>query len=93
MVFTLSVGIDAGAQPASTLKGAERDPMSDYKRPSQMELREKLSPQQFEVVCNEATEPPFQNAYWNSHEPGIYVDVVSGEPLFSSTDKFDSGTG
>src|SRR5262249_20940005 len=47
----------------------------------------------FEVVCNEATEPPFRNAYWNNHEPGIYVDVVSGEALFSSTEKFDSGTG
>jgi len=65
----------------------------DPSRPSREELRRKLSPEQFEVVCNEATEPPFQNAYWDNHEPGIYVDVVSGEPLFSSTDKFDSGTG
>jgi methionine-R-sulfoxide reductase len=88
----LRAGIDAGAQPTNTLKN-QSDPMSDYRRPSEAELKEKLSPQQFEVVCNEATEPPFQNAYWNNHEPGIYVDVVSGEPLFSSTDKFDSGTG
>jgi peptide methionine sulfoxide reductase msrA/msrB len=62
-------------------------------RPSREELKKKLSPEQFEVVCNEGTEPPFHNAYWDHKEPGIYVDVVSGEPLFSSTDKYDSGTG
>ena len=55
--------------------------------------REKLTAEQYDVVCNEGTEPPFKNAYWDNHEPGLYVDVVSGEPLFSSTDKFDSGTG
>ena len=48
---------------------------------------------QFKVTQEDGTEPPFNNEYWNNHEPGIYVDVVSGEPLFSSTDKFDSGTG
>ena len=52
-----------------------------------------LSHLQYEVTQEDATEPPFRNAYWNNHEDGIYVDVVSGEPLFSSTDKFDSGTG
>lgn len=52
-----------------------------------------LTPRQFEVTQNAATEPPFRNEFWNSHEDGIYVDIVSGEPLFSSTDKFDSGTG
>ena len=66
--------------------------MSD-RRPSPEELKKKLTPEQFEVVCNAATEPPFHNAYWDNHDPGIYVDVVSGEPLFSSLDKFDSGTG
>ena len=66
--------------------------MSD-RRPSKEELKKKLTPEQFEVVCNAATEPPFHNAYWDNHAPGIYVDVVSGEPLFSSLDKFDSGTG
>ncbi|MHB8839495.1 MAG: peptide-methionine (R)-S-oxide reductase MsrB [Gemmatimonadaceae bacterium] len=56
-------------------------------------LRAKLTPLQYEVTQCSATEPAFRNAFWNHHEPGIYVDVVSGEPLFASTDKFDSGTG
>jgi peptide methionine sulfoxide reductase msrA/msrB len=64
-----------------------------YQKPSPEELRKKLTKEQFEVVCNAGTEPAFHNAYWNNHEPGIYVDIVSGEPLFSSVDKFDSGTG
>jgi methionine-R-sulfoxide reductase len=55
--------------------------------------RAALTPTQYEVTQCSATEPPFRNEFWNHHEPGIYVDVVSGEPLFSSTDKFDSGTG
>ncbi|MDE1976524.1 MAG: peptide-methionine (R)-S-oxide reductase MsrB [Elusimicrobia bacterium] len=57
------------------------------------DARQKLTPEQYRVACEGGTEPPFDNAYWNNHEPGIYVDVVSGEPLFSSLDKFDSGTG
>lgn len=56
-------------------------------------LRDKLTPLQFQVTQCDATEPPFQNAYWNEHRDGIYVDVVSGEPLFLSRDKYDSGTG
>jgi methionine-R-sulfoxide reductase len=64
-----------------------------YARPSDSDIRKKLTPLQFEVTQHEATERPFQNEYWNNHEAGIYVDVVSGEPLFSSTDKYDSGTG
>ena len=63
------------------------------KRPTDAELKSKLSPEQYDVTRCSATEPPFQNAFWDHHEPGIYVDVVSGEPLFSSTDKFDSRTG
>jgi peptide methionine sulfoxide reductase msrA/msrB len=70
-----------------------RGPMVSYRRPSDDELRARLSPAQYDVVCNEGTEPPFRNAYWDHHEPGLYVDVASGEPLFSSLDKFDSGTG
>ena len=65
----------------------------EFSKPSAQELRERLSPLQYRVTQKEGTEPPFDNAYWNNKEDGIYVDVVSGEPLFSSTDKFDSGTG
>jgi methionine-R-sulfoxide reductase len=57
------------------------------------ELRERLTDLQFAVTQEDATEPPFNNEYWDTKEEGIYVDVVSGEPLFSSTDKFDSGSG
>jgi len=57
------------------------------------ELRKLLTPEQYEIVAKNGTERPFQNAYWNNHEDGLYVDVVSGEPLFASIDKFDSGTG
>jgi peptide methionine sulfoxide reductase msrA/msrB len=67
--------------------------MNDHAKASDAELRKKLTPEQYEVTQREGTEPPFHNAFWNNHEPGIYVDVVSGEPLFSSLDKFDSGTG
>jgi methionine-R-sulfoxide reductase len=58
-----------------------------------IDLKQRLTPEQYNVTQCSATEPPFRNEFWDHHEPGIYVDVVSGEPLFSSTDKFDSGTG
>ena len=64
-----------------------------YKIPSKAELRKRLTPMQYTVTQEEGTEPPFQNEYWNNHRVGIYVDIVSGEPLFSSLDKYDSGTG
>jgi len=67
--------------------------MKDYKKPSDAELRQKLSPIQYEVTQHEGTERPYSNEYWNNKQAGIYVDVVSGEPLFSSVDKYDSGTG
>jgi methionine-R-sulfoxide reductase len=57
------------------------------------ELKKRLTPLQYEVVRECGTEPPFRNEYWDNHEPGTYVDVVSGRPLFSSTEKFDSGSG
>jgi len=57
------------------------------------DAKERLTPLQYDVVCGGGTEQPFQNEYWDNHEPGIYVDVISGKPLFSSTDKFDSGSG
>jgi methionine-R-sulfoxide reductase len=64
-----------------------------YRKPTDDEMRAKLTPAQYEVTQCSATEPPFRNEFWDHHEPGIYVDVVSGEALFSSLDKFDSGTG
>ena len=67
--------------------------MTAFRKPSENELRARLTPLQFEVTQHEATEPPFRNALWDNHQAGIYVDVVSGEPLFSSRDKFESGTG
>ena len=60
---------------------------------SDTELRKKLTPEQYHVTRENGTEPPFHNEYWDNHKPGIYVDLISGEPLFSSTDKFESGTG
>ena len=67
--------------------------MKAFVKPSDAELRQRLTPQQYEVTQHEGTERPFSNEYWNNKKPGIYVDVVSGEPLFSSLDKYDSGTG
>jgi len=67
--------------------------METFKKPSPEDLKQKLTPIQFEVTQHAATEPPFRNAFYDSKKPGIYVDIVSGEPLFSSLDKFDSGCG
>lgn len=67
--------------------------MTNYKKPSQEVLKKKLSSLQYEVTQKEGTEAPYKNEYWNNHKEGLYVDVVSGEPLFSSLDKYDSGTG
>jgi methionine-R-sulfoxide reductase len=60
---------------------------------SDADLRKRLTEEQYHVTMQCGTEPPFKNAYWDNHEPGIYVDIVSGEPLFTSLDKFNSGTG
>jgi methionine-R-sulfoxide reductase len=67
--------------------------MPDYAKPSPQELAARLTREQFAVTQQCGTEPPFRNAFWDHHEPGLYVDVVSGEPLFASVHKFDSGTG
>jgi peptide methionine sulfoxide reductase msrA/msrB len=82
-------------RPLETEEAAAAEKMNraGYRKPDEAELRKRLSPLQYEVTQEDATEPPFQNAYWDNHRAGIYVDIVSGEPLFSSTDKFDSGTG
>jgi peptide methionine sulfoxide reductase msrA/msrB len=75
--------------------GAAAEPPGDpkYNRPGDEELRQKLTPRQYQVTQKEGTEPPFQNEYWDNKQAGIYVDIVSGEPLFISTDKYDSQTG
>ncbi|HZS40453.1 MAG TPA: peptide-methionine (R)-S-oxide reductase MsrB [Polyangia bacterium] len=77
-------------KPGPSADGAWEKRLSD----AELEARKKrLPPEVFHVTQSEGTEPPFDNAFWNNHAPGIYVDVVSGEPLFSSREKFDSGTG
>ena len=83
--------LKAGAPPLAQ-PHAEAPPAGAQK-PSAAELHKLLTPVQYAVTQQEGTESPFHNAYWDNHEAGIYVDVVSGEPLFSSLDKFDSGTG
>ena len=67
--------------------------MKNFTKPADAELRQSLSPEQYQVTQHEGTEPPYHNPYWDNKTPGIYVDIVSGEPLFSSLDKYDSGTG
>jgi methionine-R-sulfoxide reductase len=78
---------------AALLAEASSQPPASYKKPSDKELKQRLTHLQYDVTQHAATERPFDNPYWNNHEPGIYVDIVSGEPLFSSLDKFESGTG
>jgi peptide methionine sulfoxide reductase msrA/msrB len=83
-------------QPApmmSSAKDSKGGSMSQYQKPADSELKKKLSSIQYDVTQKDGTEPAFRNEYWDNHEAGIYVDVVSGEPLFSSLDKFESGTG
>jgi methionine-R-sulfoxide reductase len=65
----------------------------EFRKPNREELKKKLDPLQFNVTQEEGTEKPFANTYWDNKKEGIYVDIVSGEPLFSSHDKYDSGTG
>src|SRR5216110_2770323 len=96
-VVLLAVGFVAmvrhgRVQPAE-ISIFEPENMKDFKKPEPAELKKKLSSEQFAVTQQCGTEPAFRNAYWDNHKPGLYVDVVSGEPLFSSLDKFDSGTG
>jgi peptide-methionine (R)-S-oxide reductase len=76
--------------PTAVAKGGR---LESFTAPSTDDLKARLTPIQYNVTQNEATEPPYRNEYWDNHEEGIYVDVVSGEPLFSSADKFESGTG
>lgn len=76
------------------IKGPEKKAtMTKYRKLTEKELKEKLTPMQYKVTQKEGTEPPFKNEYWDNNKEGIYVDIVSGEPLFSSTHKYKSGTG
>ena len=74
-------------------KKTSAGPETKYSKPDDAVMKEKLTPMQYKVTQRDGTEPPFNNAYWDNKKEGIYVDIVSGEPLFSSTDKFKSGTG
>jgi methionine-R-sulfoxide reductase len=95
--MALGAAMAAPATAAAGQKPAAVQPrgvsMENYKKPSQEELKRRLTPLQYKVTQQEGTETPFNNEYDHNHQAGIYVDIVSGEPLFSSLDKFDSGTG
>jgi len=96
LVVPLSLGCQTPTSTANRRSPSTQPsavPQRTYAKPNAAELRQRLSRVQFEVTQNGATEPPFRNAFWDNHAPGIYVDVATGEPLFSSLDKFESGTG
>jgi peptide methionine sulfoxide reductase msrA/msrB len=93
LVVGLAALVKHGRAQSAEPPPFEPEKMKEFKKPAQAELKKKLSSEQFTVTQQCGTEPPFHNAYWDNHKPGIYVDVVSGEPLFSSLNKFDSGTG
>ena len=90
--FGLAVSTNHGSAHAASTPTPE-DKVTDPKKPSPAELKQKLTPMQYHVTQEAGTEPPFRNEYWNEHREGIYVDIVSGKPLFSSKDKFDSACG
>jgi methionine-R-sulfoxide reductase len=89
----LLIAASAQAQTKQAAAAPAASPRKAYVKPSDAEIKRKLTPLQYAVTQREDTETPFRNIYWDNHEPGIYVDIVSGEPLFSSLDKYDSGTG
>ncbi len=91
LIYLLLAGCAMVHVTAANAGNLASDP--DWRRPPDSELKQRLTPLQYEVVRKNSTERPFHNTWWDNHAPGIYVDVVSGEPLFSSTDKFNSGTG
>jgi methionine-R-sulfoxide reductase len=92
-ISLLLLAASAGAQVKQAAAAPVAAPWKVFVKPTDSELKKKLTPLQYAVTQRADTEYPFRNVYWDNHEPGIYVDVVSGEPLFSSLDKYDSGTG
>jgi len=91
--LALVLGAACATQATPEARADDRPHPIRTTKPSAAELRKELTPLQFAVTQNNDTEVPFKNAYWNNHEAGIYVDITTGQPLFSSLDKFDSGTG
>ncbi len=90
--FGFAVSTNHGPANAASTPAPE-DQVTDPKKPTPADLKQKLTPVQYHVTQEAGTEPPFRNEYWNEHRDGVYVDIVSGKPLFSSKDKFDSGCG
>lgn len=97
MAWVANVPTATADMPVSTMsQSTTGNPLmrfENYQKPSTDQLRDKLDPLQFKVTQKDGTEPPFDNEFWNEKRPGIYVDIVSGEPLFSSLDKYDSKSG
>lgn len=89
----LCTSAQAQSKPVASTAAPSPAPGRTFVKPADAELKKKLTPLQYAVTQRADTETPFRNDYWDNHEAGIYVDIVSGEPLFSSLDKYDSGTG
>ena len=93
VLAAVAAAVFAASDNKSASTATQAQAQTQFVKPSDDALKKKLTPIQYDVTQHEGTEPPYRNEYWNNHEPGIYVDIVSGEPLFSSVDKYDSRTG
>ena len=92
VLIGIAYGLTQGTAPSQTPSSPPK-PMKEFAKPTPDELKRKLNPLQYQVTQEQGTEPPFRNEFWDNKKPGLYVDIVSGEPLFTSLDKFDSGCG